>query len=838
MTIITSIWKRFWPKHIRNQLIIGIALVHLLLMAVFVYDIVRRQQNFLREQNEGQARTLVSNYIINTQQFLIGNDYGSLQRITLAQKNFPYLKYAMVISPENIVLAHTDQTKVGTQLTDSVSRLIEHIKEPGILLEDNTVIDMAAPVKNQNLIIGWVRVGVGQEYIKDNLLLISRNGLLYILFALLIGSFFAIIIARRLSGGLYKLIDTAKSITGGNRQTRSSEFSTVEINRLSLAFNQMLDEISENEKLLTAIVENMPVGVFVLDKDGTILTINSEAKKIWSGGKYVGMTDFGEYKGWFRSTGKRSDAHEWAGARAISKGEITINEEMEIECFDGTRKIILNSAMPLLDSDGKIIRAIVINVDISDKRKAESDLIRVNHAIGERVKELNCLYKISELANSPAKTMEEILQESVAFIPPSYQFPDIASARIIFDNKAYLSAHFEASEIKQTSLITSGETSLGKVEVFYKAGNTIDTKAIFLQEEQLLLDSIADILGNSAEKKKQEMELRQSEEKFRSLVEQSLVGVFILQNDFFLYVNPGLEKISGYSKKELEGNMFFTQLVHPDDVGKVTKNYQRRISGHKADNQYSFRAVAKSGQIRYMEAIVSQITFNNQPAIIGTIIDITDRVEEEKRIGKAVTDAQERERTEIGMELHDNVQQIMVGTLINIEFAKGKTDDKTIVEKTFADVSMYIGNALQELRRLSHQLAPSMSMPGSFTDKIRHLVNTMNKANKIEFSIDGEYENDWFGEDIQISLYRIMQEQFSNIFKYAEASHVWITIQQDKDLLRLTIKDDGKGFDPNTAKRGIGLENINRRAYVLGGSLKIITAYGEGCELQIELPLK
>ncbi|MFN3328385.1 MAG: PAS domain S-box protein, partial [Fervidobacterium pennivorans] len=327
-------------------------------------------------------------------------------------------------------------------------------------------------------------------------------------------------------------------------------------------------------------------------------------------------------------------------------------------------------------------------------------------------------------------------------------------------------------------------------------------------------------------------------EKFRSLVEQSLVGVFILQNDSFLYVNPGLEKISGYTKSELEGGIRFTDLVHPDDITIVERNYQRRISGHKTDNQYSFRALAKSGEVRYMEAILSQIVFDRAPAVIGTIIDITDRVEEEKRIGKAVTDAQERERTEIGMELHDNVQQIMVGTLMNIEFAKGKIDDKTVVEKTFSDVSIYIGNALHELRRLSHQLAPSMSMPGSFTDKVRDLVNTMNKANKIEFSVEGEYENDWLGEDLQIALYRIVQEQLSNIFKYAQASNVWIVIQQDTDILRLIIRDNGIGFDLNAVKRGIGLENINRRAYVLGGHIKIITAPEEGCELQVELPLK
>jgi PAS domain S-box-containing protein len=353
----------------------------------------------------------------------------------------------------------------------------------------------------------------------------------------------------------------------------------------------------------------------------------------------------------------------------------------------------------------------------------------------------------------------------------------------------------------------------------------------------LLINSIADILGNAVETKRKELELRASEEKFRTLVEQNLVGVFILQDDSFQYVNPGLEQISGYTKSELETEIKFHSLVHDDDVLKVRTNYLRRLRGEEVDNQYIFRIFNRAGDMRYVDAIVSRIVYYGQPAILGTLVDITDRIEEEKRVGKAVNNAQEKERMQIGMELHDNVQQILVGTLINLDFAKRRLDNKTVIENTLTNVSVYVNDALQELRRLAHELAPSLNHPGSFSDKLKHLVSTIDKTDTIQFIVDADSDEMELADDVQVALYRIIQEQLSNVLKYARAGHVWITVRQQNGSLKLTVTDDGVGFDADTVKRGIGIENITRRTHVLGGSSKIISTPGNGCELSVEIPV-
>jgi len=134
------------------------------------------------------------------------------------------------------------------------------------------------------------------------------------------------------------------------------------------------DELRASDALLQAAIKIMPVGLWIIDAEGNIKFSSAAAQKIWAGVKYVGIDQLGEYKGWRTDSGKLVEAHEWAGARALEKGETTIEQEVEIECFDGTHKIILDSAVPLRKSDGSIGGAITINQDITERKRAEEEI--------------------------------------------------------------------------------------------------------------------------------------------------------------------------------------------------------------------------------------------------------------------------------------------------------------------------------------------------------------------------------------------------------------------------------------------------------------------------------
>jgi len=144
----------------------------------------------------------------------------------------------------------------------------------------------------------------------------------------------------------------------------------------------------EAERLLHDVLEALPVGVWILDRNGRIVHGNAAGHQIWVGARYVGPEEFGQYKGWWLSTGLPVAAEDWAAARAIRNGEISIDEEIEIECFDGSRKIILNSAVPLVGEGHSIQGAIIVNQDISARKRDEAEILRAREHLEATSKEL------------------------------------------------------------------------------------------------------------------------------------------------------------------------------------------------------------------------------------------------------------------------------------------------------------------------------------------------------------------------------------------------------------------------------------------------------------------
>lgn len=146
--------------------------------------------------------------------------------------------------------------------------------------------------------------------------------------------------------------------------------------------------LRETQDTLRHILELLPVGVWIMDKDGRITHGNPAGRRIWGGARYVGPEDFGEYRGWWMDTGKAIAPEEWAAARAIRKGESSIDEEIRIQCFDGSTKIILHSAIPLHDLARRIIGAIVVNQDITARKQQELELLRARETLEKANQEL------------------------------------------------------------------------------------------------------------------------------------------------------------------------------------------------------------------------------------------------------------------------------------------------------------------------------------------------------------------------------------------------------------------------------------------------------------------
>lgn len=136
------------------------------------------------------------------------------------------------------------------------------------------------------------------------------------------------------------------------------------------------DAIRANERLLDGIFELLPVGLWVADRDGQIVRGNPAGLRIWGGARYVGPSEFHQYRAWWADTGEPIAAEDWALARALAYGETSLGELLRIRCFDDTFKTIINSALPLRDEQGQFVGAVVINEDVTALHEIEESLRR------------------------------------------------------------------------------------------------------------------------------------------------------------------------------------------------------------------------------------------------------------------------------------------------------------------------------------------------------------------------------------------------------------------------------------------------------------------------------
>jgi signal transduction histidine kinase len=206
------------------------------------------------------------------------------------------------------------------------------------------------------------------------------------------------------------------------------------------------------------------------------------------------------------------------------------------------------------------------------------------------------------------------------------------------------------------------------------------------------------------------------------------------------------------------------------------------------------------------------------------------------RIMKATLDARENERQQIGFELHDNINQILTGCLLNLGINKNSSPEQAaaLIEKS----KEYILKAISEIRKLSHRLAPSFFDKDSIKKSFEELIQMMNVNNQfnIKFHFDSFTKTD-ISQDINLNLYRILLEQLTNMVKYSKATAAEVSIEVKANHIIMRIFDNGIGFKSTSENNGIGIRNMKKRVQVLSGNFTLNTSPGNGCEIIVSLPL-
>lgn len=214
---------------------------------------------------------------------------------------------------------------------------------------------------------------------------------------------------------------------------------------------------------------------------------------------------------------------------------------------------------------------------------------------------------------------------------------------------------------------------------------------------------------------------------------------------------------------------------------------------------------------------------------------LKSKMNEQKKITRAMLQGQENERNQLGQELHDNISQLLAAIRMKLSFHLAKSKTKAPL---LTDCIANLEEAVAETRNLSHRMLMPRFKESSFTDTIKELAkNYTNPQRKVQVDARGFAEKD-IAAPVLETLYRIAQEQLHNIEKHAKADAVNIALGSTRVQTSLLIEDNGVGFDSKKKKTGVGLTNIMNRAESFNGQIKINTEPGKGCRLLVEIPLR
>ncbi|MBW2369264.1 MAG: HAMP domain-containing protein [Deltaproteobacteria bacterium] len=521
----------------------------------------------------------------------------------------------------------------------------------------------------------------------------------------------------------------------------------------------------------------------------------------------------------------------------------------------------LGRAFDQMTDNLKVITASRDSLDreIDERKQVETALQRSIDVANERVKELNCLFELSDLERQN-RSLTEIFQGVVEIIPTAWQYPEITCAQIIMNGELFETINFRKTPWRLTSEIIVYEKIVGFLTVCTFEERPDKDHGPFIKEERKLIDAIAGRLGRLAEGIQAQQALADSENSFRSLVENAMTGISIVQDDQVVYQNKEQMRLLGSLPRE----RLFGELdkIHPDDREKVQKEIQKIGTGNNYRMDLEFRLIAPGETSKpsviwiYCRALL--IEYEGKKSILVNMMDMSKAKElEHLLIIQDKMASLGRVAAGIAHEIRNPLSGINI-YLSTMEKIYDKAEHADKVSKIIGQVksaSMKIESVIKRVMDFSKPSTPrliNMDINRPINEAINLISVTLRKSGiKLDTSLA---ESLPLCNTDPIQFEEVILNLLNNS---AEAMH---EMERDKKItvtstlaggrILVTISDSGPGipleirekiFEPFFTTRhegtGIGLSICSRIIQDHGGRIGVYSNEWGGAEFIIEIPL-
>lgn len=368
-------------------------------------------------------------------------------------------------------------------------------------------------------------------------------------------------------------------------------------------------------------------------------------------------------------------------------------------------------------------------------------------------------------------------------------------------------------------------------------------KGFLIRDENGKAVRMVGAMQDITQQKEAETAIRLSEERFRLLFFQSPTPKWMFNMDTLqiVEVNEAALRLFGYNKEEFLA-LRLHDLILEEDSQELENSTEENLTRYKD----IILQRKKNGEIFSLEITTNPIDLPTGRHYIVIGDDVTEKIalqqmvlEEkfaaQKEVAKAIINTQENERSEIAKELHDNVNQLLTTAKLYIENINYFPDQReSFTQKGIA----LLQKSIDEIRSISKQLVTPVINDIGFRATLDELLDHYSAMNLFQIDLKYNLKEENLEKGLQLTVYRIIQEQMNNIVKYAKASAVNISVTACSESLDVTISDNGVGFDKRKVTKGLGLKNMKNRAEVYKGDFHIRSTLGSGTVVQVTFPFQ
>lgn len=399
--------RRFLFGSLRRQLIIGVAVTNALIMALFVWDASERQKLMLLDRQTEYAIALAQSVASTSASWLSTRDFQGLQEIIRAQKRYPELQYAMILDKRGRIVAHSDATHLNQYIldlpTDTAEPADVYIQQRSMAL-----VDIVSPIMLSSYRIGWVRVGLAGKTMNQRLQSIYRDGVLFALASIAIGSLWVGIMGWRLTRRLEIIREASDAIQAGERKRRVHLNGIDEAAALGSAFDAMLDTLAARDQALRLANERLQaatragiVGIWEWDAATDALIWDEVMCRLYG----IQANAFaGTPQAWLNLLHPQDRRAARRDVLKTLRGQQEYDSEFRVVWPDGSIRYLKSAAQLIYDENGLPAHMVGVNYDLTVIKRVEAELKRSNSELEKFA------YAVSHDMRQPLRMVNSYLQ--------------------------------------------------------------------------------------------------------------------------------------------------------------------------------------------------------------------------------------------------------------------------------------------------------------------------------------------------------------------------------------------------------------------------------------------